>query len=152
MSVSFIAALPDDERARVLAQIEALTAWHPALRGQQTPKRFPYTTLACHRERVPGLQCATVARTLLRHQRIQHARLHVPCNAIGQPVEHGIRRGRLGAKGAFKRRGPQTEAMQVHAQHVARRVLPGDAGDGPRATSPLAAMAGCWAVWPWWIS
>ena len=20
------------------------------------------------------------------------------------------------------------------------------------ATSPLAAMAGCWAVWPWWIS
>ena len=51
MSVSFIAALPDAERAQVRAQIEALIADHPALRGQETV-RFPYTTLACHCERV----------------------------------------------------------------------------------------------------
>ncbi len=33
------------------AKIEALIARHPALRGQATV-RFPYTTLACHCERV----------------------------------------------------------------------------------------------------
>ena len=51
MSISFIAALPDAERAAVRAQIEALIQRHPALRGQDTV-RFPYTTLACHCERV----------------------------------------------------------------------------------------------------
>ena len=51
MSISFIAALPDAERAKVRAQIEALIARHPALRGQDTV-RFPYITLACHCERV----------------------------------------------------------------------------------------------------
>ena len=51
MSISFIAALPDAERAAVRAQIEALIQRHPALRGQETV-RFPYTTLACHCERV----------------------------------------------------------------------------------------------------
>ncbi|BEP96542.1 methyltransferase domain-containing protein [Acidovorax sp. sif1233] len=51
MSVSFIAALPDSERAQVRARIEALIAHHPALRGQGTV-RFPYTTLAYHCERV----------------------------------------------------------------------------------------------------
>lgn len=50
MSVSFIAALPDAERAQVRGQIEALIARHPALRGQETV-RFPYTTLAYHCER-----------------------------------------------------------------------------------------------------
>ena len=51
MSVSFIAALPDADRATVRAQIETLIAQHPALRGQDTV-RFPYTTLAYHCERV----------------------------------------------------------------------------------------------------
>ena len=51
LSISFIAALPDAERSAVRAQIEALIARHPALRGQ-TAVRFPYTTLACHCERV----------------------------------------------------------------------------------------------------
>ena len=51
MSVSFIAALPDAERAHVHAQIDALIARHPALRGQATVC-FPYTTLAYHCERI----------------------------------------------------------------------------------------------------
>ena len=51
MSVSFIAALPDAERAHVRAQIDALIATHPALRGQATV-RFPYTTLAYHCARI----------------------------------------------------------------------------------------------------
>ena len=51
MSISFIAALPDAERAAVRAQIEALIERHPALRGQDTV-RFPYNTLACHCERL----------------------------------------------------------------------------------------------------
>ena len=51
MSISFIAALPDAERAAVRAQIEALIQRHPALRGQDTV-RFPYTNLACHCERL----------------------------------------------------------------------------------------------------
>lgn len=45
MSVSFIAALPTDEHARVRQQIEALIATHPALRGQAVV-RFPYRTQA----------------------------------------------------------------------------------------------------------
>ena len=45
MSVSFIAALPADEQARVRAQIEALIASHPALRGREG-LRFPYQTRA----------------------------------------------------------------------------------------------------------
>lgn len=51
MSVSFIAALPDADRAQVRTQIDALIARHPALRGQATV-RFPYTTLAYHCERI----------------------------------------------------------------------------------------------------
>lgn len=47
MSVSFIAALPDAERAQVREQMLALIATHPALRGQAVV-RFPYTTLAFH--------------------------------------------------------------------------------------------------------
>ena len=50
MSVSFIAALPDAQRAQVHAQMEELIATHPALRGRETV-RFPYTTLAFHSER-----------------------------------------------------------------------------------------------------
>jgi len=50
LSVSFIAALPDAPRAQVRAQLEALVATHPALRGRETV-RFPYTTLAFHCER-----------------------------------------------------------------------------------------------------
>ena len=45
LSVSFIAALPADEQARVRAQIEALIASHPALRGREV-LRFPYQTRA----------------------------------------------------------------------------------------------------------
>lgn len=45
VSVSFIAALPADEQARVRAQIEALIASHPALRGREV-LRFPYQTRA----------------------------------------------------------------------------------------------------------
>ena len=45
MSVSFIAALPASEQARVRAQIEALIESHPALRGQAVV-RFPYHTRA----------------------------------------------------------------------------------------------------------
>ncbi|KAF1049240.1 class I SAM-dependent methyltransferase [Xylophilus sp.] len=45
MSVSFIAALPAAENARVRAQIEELAATHPALRGRQEVS-FPYSTLA----------------------------------------------------------------------------------------------------------
>ncbi|CAM5790244.1 methyltransferase domain-containing protein [Ottowia pentelensis] len=45
LSVSFIAALPAAEQARVRAQIEALIEHHPALRGQAVV-RFPYRTRA----------------------------------------------------------------------------------------------------------
>ena len=48
LSVSFIAALPDAERAQVRARIEDLVAaTHPALRGRETV-RFPYTTMMYH--------------------------------------------------------------------------------------------------------
>lgn len=45
MSVSFIAALPEPEQARVRAQIEDLIATHPALHGQAL-LQFPYHTRA----------------------------------------------------------------------------------------------------------
>lgn len=50
MSVSFIAALPDARHAQVRAEIEALVATHPELRGREVV-RFPYTTraFACQR-------------------------------------------------------------------------------------------------------
>jgi SAM-dependent methyltransferase len=45
LSVSFIAALPPDDKARVSDQLHALIASHPALRGQ--PRiAFPYQTQA----------------------------------------------------------------------------------------------------------
>lgn len=47
MSVSFIAALPVQERNHVRLQLEELVATHPGLRGRDTV-RFPYRTLACH--------------------------------------------------------------------------------------------------------
>lgn len=45
LSISFIAALPAAEHARVREQIEALVATHPKLRGQ-AEVRFPYQTRA----------------------------------------------------------------------------------------------------------
>lgn len=45
MSISFIAALPATEQARVREQIETLVATHPALRGKDVV-RFPYRTRA----------------------------------------------------------------------------------------------------------
>ena len=45
MSVSFIAALPADEQARVRAQIQSLIATHPALHGRDV-LQFPYHTRA----------------------------------------------------------------------------------------------------------
>lgn len=50
LSVSFIAALPVAEQARVRAQLQTLVATHPALRGQATV-RMPYRTLAFAAER-----------------------------------------------------------------------------------------------------
>lgn len=45
LSVSFIAALPAETKADVAAQLNALIASHPALRGRH-PIRFPYRTRA----------------------------------------------------------------------------------------------------------
>lgn len=45
LSVSFIASLPDTERAKVKGRLQDLIASHPALRGQATIA-FPYQTLA----------------------------------------------------------------------------------------------------------
>ncbi len=45
LSVSFIAALPSPEKAKVAGQLHALIASHPALRGQDTIS-FPYRTEA----------------------------------------------------------------------------------------------------------
>jgi hypothetical protein len=50
MSVSFIAALPKEQRSHVQSQLEQLVATHPDLRGQPVV-RFPYRTLAFHCER-----------------------------------------------------------------------------------------------------
>lgn len=50
LSVSFIAALPDAERAAVRARIQQLIDTHRALRGQAVV-RFPYRTLVCMAER-----------------------------------------------------------------------------------------------------
>ena len=43
LSTSFIAALPEAERARLRAELQALIARHPALRGQAVV-RYPYQT------------------------------------------------------------------------------------------------------------
>ncbi|KWU47824.1 class I SAM-dependent methyltransferase [Pseudomonas palleroniana] len=50
LSVSFIAALPDAEKAKVRAQLQALIDTHPALQGRDSVA-FPYQTQAyvCHR-------------------------------------------------------------------------------------------------------
>ncbi|QZP19068.1 class I SAM-dependent methyltransferase [Pseudomonas sp. DR208] len=50
LSVSFIAALDDEPKARVTAQLQALIDTHPALKGRDTVA-FPYQTQAyvCHR-------------------------------------------------------------------------------------------------------
>ena len=53
MSVSFIAALPAAGRDRVRAELEALIATHPDLRGRREIA-FPYTTLAFCAQRRPG--------------------------------------------------------------------------------------------------
>lgn len=45
LSTSFIAALPEAERARLRAELQALIARHPALRGQAVV-RYPYRTHA----------------------------------------------------------------------------------------------------------
>lgn len=47
MSVSFIAALPANEQAKVAAQLQQLIATHPALAGQ-AEVAFPYRTDAWH--------------------------------------------------------------------------------------------------------
>ncbi|MEO7643295.1 MAG: class I SAM-dependent methyltransferase, partial [Ramlibacter sp.] len=51
MSVSFIAVLPDADKAHVHAELERLIATHPALRGRETVC-LPYHTLAFHCTRV----------------------------------------------------------------------------------------------------
>ena len=50
LSVSFIAALADEPKARVTAQLQTLIDTHPALKGRDTVA-FPYQTQAyvCHR-------------------------------------------------------------------------------------------------------
>jgi SAM-dependent methyltransferase len=50
MSVSFIAAQPQELQAKVRGELEALVATHPALRGQPV-LRFPYATRAFHAAR-----------------------------------------------------------------------------------------------------
>jgi len=45
LSVSFIAALPESEQARVAAELRSLIASHPALQGRDTVQ-FPYQTHA----------------------------------------------------------------------------------------------------------
>jgi SAM-dependent methyltransferase len=47
MSVSFIAALPQEQQATVRAELQALVATHPDLRGRPV-LRFPYATRAFH--------------------------------------------------------------------------------------------------------
>jgi len=47
LSVSFVAALPADERERVAARLRALADEHPALRGRDSIA-FPYRTFAYH--------------------------------------------------------------------------------------------------------
>jgi hypothetical protein len=48
--------------------------------------------------------------------------------------------------------GVLEQTVQVHAQHIARRVLPGHAGHDLARHVALGGHGGCWAVWPWWIS
>jgi SAM-dependent methyltransferase len=52
MSVSFIAALPQDEREAVAGRLQALKQRFPALREAEIV--FPYTTQAWHAERLPS--------------------------------------------------------------------------------------------------
>jgi ubiquinone/menaquinone biosynthesis C-methylase UbiE len=52
LSVSFIAALPDDERLKVAAQLNDLISTHPELRGRETIS-FPYETHAYGCSRKP---------------------------------------------------------------------------------------------------
>ena len=47
MSVSFIAAAPPAQNARMRAELEKLVATHPALKGKDVV-RFPYRTVAYH--------------------------------------------------------------------------------------------------------
>ncbi|MEB0043152.1 MULTISPECIES: methyltransferase domain-containing protein [unclassified Pseudomonas] len=51
LSVSFIAALPSQEKARVAEQLRSLIATHPALRGRDTIE-FPYQTQAYRCQRL----------------------------------------------------------------------------------------------------
>ncbi|MHA6575744.1 class I SAM-dependent methyltransferase [Pseudomonas yamanorum] len=51
LSVSFIAALPPAEKARVTEQLQALINTHPALRGRETVA-FPYQTQAYRSQRL----------------------------------------------------------------------------------------------------
>lgn len=51
MSVSFIAAQPPAQRARIQSQLEDLIATHPDVRGRAL-LHFPYRTLAFHCERL----------------------------------------------------------------------------------------------------
>lgn len=53
LSVSFIAALPADEKARVAQRVRELIDTHPALRGRDVV-RFPYRTDAYVCERLEG--------------------------------------------------------------------------------------------------
>jgi SAM-dependent methyltransferase len=62
LSVSFIAALPADERARVAAQLESLIASQPQLRDQR-PIAFPYVTRAYVSTRVARLTGAGALAT-----------------------------------------------------------------------------------------
>lgn len=52
LSVSFIAALPDTEKATVTAQLQRLVDTHPALKGRDTVA-FPYQTQAYVCQRLP---------------------------------------------------------------------------------------------------
>jgi hypothetical protein len=69
-----------------------------------------------------------VADGLGRRAADRHAGRPGVADLIGQAVEHGIERGCLGAKQGVQHGGVLEQAVQVHAQHIARRVLPGDAG------------------------
>ena len=51
MSVSFVAALPEAERARVEARLRAIIADEPSLAGRETVE-MPYETVAYRVERL----------------------------------------------------------------------------------------------------
>jgi SAM-dependent methyltransferase len=52
-SVSFIAAMSDSDKARMLGKLRALIATHPALRGRSMVE-FPYQTHAYYCQRLPA--------------------------------------------------------------------------------------------------